>query len=73
MDEYPNIVTPPSPRNLRRALRLAGWNVLLLIAGLALIDLLALDVTTSAFERGGTGQINQLAFYDEYVRPTRPC
>ena len=47
--------------------------MLLLIAGLALIDLLALDVTTSAFERCGTGQINQLAFYDEYVRPTRAC
>ena len=32
----------------------------------------ALDVTTSAFGRGGTGQINQLAFYDAYVRPLRP-
>lgn len=31
-----------------------------------------LDVTTSAFGREGTGQINQLAFYDEYVRPLRP-
>ena len=31
-----------------------------------------LDVTTSAFGRGGTGQINQLAFYDEYARPLRP-
>ena len=31
-----------------------------------------LDVTTSAFARGGTGQINQLAFYDEYARPLRP-
>ena len=31
--------TPPSPRKLRRALRLAGWNALLLIAGLALIGL----------------------------------
>ena len=28
-----------APRKLRRALRLAGWNVLLLIAGLALIGL----------------------------------
>ena len=31
-----------------------------------------LDVTTSAFARGGTGQINQLAFYDEYARHLRP-
>ena len=32
----------------------------------------ALDVTTSAFGRGGTGQVNQLAFYHAYVRPLRP-
>ena len=32
----------------------------------------ALDVTTSAFGRGGTGQINQLAFYDAYAWPLRP-
>ena len=172
MDEGPNIVTPP--RRLRRALRLAGWNVLLLVAGLALIGLAgevwrratvpfassheptvfvpgvgwmlppdtevrrtnqldfwtvsrtnrlgfldreppsperaagschvtvigdsfveamevpiadkfhvrleemaaralpALDVTTSAFGRGNTGQVNQLAFYDAYARPLRP-
>ena len=31
-----------------------------------------LDVTTSAFGRGGTGQINQLAFYDEYARHLHP-
>ncbi len=31
-----------------------------------------LDVTTSAFGLGGTGQINQLAFYDLYARPLRP-
>ena len=31
-----------------------------------------LDVTTSAFGMGGTGQINQLAFYDEYARHLRP-
>lgn len=31
-----------------------------------------LDVTTSAFGIRKTGQINQLAFYDEYVRPLRP-
>ena len=32
----------------------------------------ALDVTTSAFAKGNTGQINQLAFYDAYARPLRP-
>ena len=32
----------------------------------------ALDVTTSAFAKNGTGQINQLAYYDAYVRPLRP-
>ena len=31
-----------------------------------------LDVTTSAFGYEDTGQINQLAFYDEYARPLRP-
>jgi len=31
-----------------------------------------MDVTTSAFGRAGTGQISQLAFYDEYARPLRP-
>ena len=31
-----------------------------------------LDVTTSAFGFSGTGQIDQLAFYDEYARPLRP-
>ena len=31
-----------------------------------------LDVTTSAFGKHGTGQIDQLAFYDEYVRHLRP-
>ena len=35
-------------------------------------ELPALDVTTSAFGKGGTGQIAQLAYYDEYVRPLRP-
>ena len=164
----------PAPRRLRRALRLAGWNALLLIAGLALIGLAgeawrratvpfgsshrplvfvpdvgwtlrpdtevrwtneidywivsrtnrlgfldreppsperaaeschitvigdsfveakqvlipeklhvrleemaaralpALDVTTSAFGKAATGQVNQLAFYDAYARPLRP-
>ena len=31
-----------------------------------------LDVTTSAFGRGNTGQIAQLPFYDEYARRLRP-
>ena len=31
-----------------------------------------LDVTTSAFGKSGTGQIDQLAFYDEYARHLRP-
>ena len=31
-----------------------------------------LDVTTSAFGRGGTGQFNQLPFYDKFARPLRP-
>ena len=31
-----------------------------------------LDVTTSAFGVGATGQIDQLAFYDEYARHLRP-
>ena len=35
-------------------------------------ELPALNVTTSAFGRRITGQIGQLAFYDEYVRPLRP-
>ena len=35
-------------------------------------ELSHLDVTTSAFGRGTTGQINQLALYDEYVRRLRP-
>ena len=35
-------------------------------------ELPALDVTTSAFGRSNTGQVNQLAFYDAYVRPLRP-
>ena len=35
-------------------------------------ELPALDVTTSAFGREGTGQINQLAFYDEYARHLHP-
>ena len=30
------------------------------------------DITTSAFGTGGTGQINQLPFYEEYARHLRP-
>ena len=32
----------------------------------------ALDVTTAAYGVGGTGQINQLPFYDEYARHLAP-
>ena len=35
-------------------------------------DLPYLDVTASAFGQGGTGQIHQTAFYDEYARHLRP-
>ncbi len=35
-------------------------------------ELPALDVTTSAFGRRNTGQIEQLAWYDEYARHLRP-
>ena len=31
-----------------------------------------LDVTTSAFGRSGSGPVDQLPFYDHYVRPLRP-
>ena len=40
------------------------------LAGKELPDL---NITTSAFGRGGTGQINQLPYYDEFARPLRPC
>ena len=39
---------------------------------MAVWELPALDITTSAFGRNGTGQINQLAFYDEYIQALRP-
>lgn len=39
---------------------------------LAARELPHLDVTTSAYGRGSFGQINQLAFYDEYARHLRP-
>ena len=38
----------------------------------AALELPRLDVTTSAFGVAGTGQINQLAWWEEYVRPLRP-
>ena len=39
---------------------------------LAARELPHLDVTTSAFGRSGTGQINQLPYYDEYARHLHP-
>lgn len=39
---------------------------------LAARELPALDLTTSAWGMGNTGQVQQLAFYDEFVRPLRP-
>ena len=42
------------------------------LEGLAARDLPAADVTVSAFGYGGTGQINQLAFYDAYARNLSP-
>ena len=39
---------------------------------LAARELPHLDITTSAFGQEGFGQINQLAFYDEYARHLRP-
>ena len=40
---------------------------------LAARELRHLDVTTSAFGISGTGQINQLAYYDEFARYLRPA
>ena len=40
---------------------------------LAAEELRHLDVTTSAFGISGTGQVNQLAFYDEFARYLRPA
>ena len=39
---------------------------------LAAEELRHLDITTSAFGNAGTGQINQLAYYDEFARHLRP-
>ena len=40
---------------------------------LAAEELRHLDVTTSAFGVSGTGQINQLAYYDEFAQALRPA
>ena len=40
---------------------------------LAARELRHLDVTTSAFGFSGTGQVNQLAYYDEFARHLRPA
>ena len=42
------------------------------LESLAARELPYLDITTSGFGRVGTGQISQLAFYDEYARHLRP-
>ena len=43
-----------------------------LLEELAARELPELDITASAFGIGGTGQINQLPFYDEFARHLRP-
>ena len=40
---------------------------------LAAEELRHLDITTSAFGMPGTGQVNQLAYYDEFARYLRPA
>ena len=40
---------------------------------LAADELRHLDITTSAFGISGTGQVNQLAYYDEFARHLRPA
>ena len=40
---------------------------------LAAEELRHLDITTSAFGISGTGQVNQLAYYDEFSRHLRPA
>ena len=42
------------------------------LEALAAAALPELDVTASAWGRRGTGQANQLPYYDEYARPLRP-
>ena len=43
------------------------------LENLAARELRRLDVTTSAFGVSGTGQVNQLAYYDEFARLLRPA
>ena len=43
------------------------------LEALAARELRHLDVTTSAFGISGTGQVNQLAYYDEFARYLRPA
>ena len=43
------------------------------LEALAARELRHLDVTTSAFGISGTGQVNQLAYYDEFARFLRPA
>ena len=43
------------------------------LENLATRELRHLDVTTSAFGISGTGQVNQLAYYDEFARYLRPA
>ena len=40
---------------------------------LAAKELPDLNITTSAFGIGNTGQINQLPYWDEFARPLKPC
>ena len=40
---------------------------------LAAQELPDLNITTSAFGIGNTGQINQLPYWDEFARPLNPC
>ena len=42
------------------------------LEALAAVALPELDVTVSAYGRGGTGQVNQLPLYDEYARRLSP-
>ena len=44
-----------------------------LLEELAAEELRYLDITTSAFGFPGTGQVNQLAYYDEFARYLRPA
>ena len=78
----------PLPQNFRHALRLVGWNALFHVEArevpiadkfhvrleeLAAEELRHLDIATSAFGIRGTGQVNQLAYYDEFAQALRPA